>query len=442
MNHQLPTARDEETLAIARDVCDLAAHTHAGMAQLARRAAAFDSAEGWTGEGIRSCAHWLSINTGFGLSTGEALVTVGHALERLPLIAAAFGAGELSFDKVRELSRVATPADEQIWVELARQASGSQLSRIARACRRAMEADAPGRDAAQRARRGLWSSWDEDGMVRIRAVLAPEDGVKLERALQSVIRDLPEDGAEPADDHHAARRADALVAVCERALVPAEERGDRPVVIPGLVVHVDAALLTGDDPDGRCHLEDGPALPESVMRRIGCDTQVVAITERDGLPIDVGRARYIVPTPLRRALQARDRFCRFPGCPVSARQAHAHHIEHWLDDGKTDLDNLVSLCGYHHRRLHDREYRIEPDAGGELRFETASGAVIRVRSQGLDEAEQDPVLLRCRLAGQQALIDASTAAAGDAGAPYDLDYAVDVITDACAFARARAGPDG
>jgi hypothetical protein len=177
MNHQLPAARDEETLAIARDVCDLAAHTHAGMAQLARRAAEFDSAEGWTGEGIRSCAHWLSINAGFGLSTGEALVTVGHALERLPLIAAAFGAGEL-FDKVRELSRVATPADEPIWLELARQASGSQLSRIARACRRAMEADAPGRDAAQRAHRGLWFSWDEDGMVRIRAVLASEDGMK------------------------------------------------------------------------------------------------------------------------------------------------------------------------------------------------------------------------------------------------------------------------
>jgi hypothetical protein len=77
------------------------------------------------------------------------------------------------------------------------------------------------------------------------------------------------------------------------------------VVVPGLVVHVDAALLTGDDPDGRCHLEDGPALPESVLRRIGCDTQMVAITERDGLPIDVGRARYIVPTPLRRAIQAR-----------------------------------------------------------------------------------------------------------------------------------------
>jgi hypothetical protein len=68
---------------------------------------------------------------------------------------------------------------------------------------------------------------------------------------------------------------------------------------------------------------------------------VIAITERDGIPINVGRSRRILPRALRRAVQGRDRTCRFPGCAVPAQKTHAHHIEHWADGGPTDLGNLV-----------------------------------------------------------------------------------------------------
>jgi hypothetical protein len=137
-----------------------------------------------------------------------------------------------------------------------------------------------------------------------------------------------------------------------------------------MVVHVDAGVLTGETPDGRCHVENGPALSTAVVRRLGCDAEVLTLTERDGLPIDGGRARQIVSPRKRRAVQSRDRSCRFPGCAVPANRTQPHHIDHWFDLGPTELWNLVSLCGYHHHRHHDGEFDIRRTAEGDLRFET------------------------------------------------------------------------
>ena len=97
-------------------ITELAARVHAATAELARRLAAFDAARAWAGDGIRSCAHWLSINAGLDHHTASDLLRVGHALESLPLVAQAFAAGCLSLDKVRALSLVAPPADQELWV--------------------------------------------------------------------------------------------------------------------------------------------------------------------------------------------------------------------------------------------------------------------------------------------------------------------------------------
>jgi hypothetical protein len=109
VNPQLPTAADPESLEIATQICELAAYLHAGTARLARLTAEFDDRGGWNGYGLRSCAQWLTTTTGHGLHAGETIVAIGHAMETLPQIAAAFASGELSYDKVRELIRVATP---------------------------------------------------------------------------------------------------------------------------------------------------------------------------------------------------------------------------------------------------------------------------------------------------------------------------------------------
>jgi len=105
-------------------------------------------------------------------------------------------------------------------------------------------------------------------------------------------------------------------------------------------VHVDADVLSGASTGGRSRIEDGPWLPAQVVRGLS-DADVVTVTERDGLPIDVGRIHRLIPPRLRLAMHSRDEGCRFPGCSVPAPRTDGHHIKHWYEGGKTDLDNLV-----------------------------------------------------------------------------------------------------
>ncbi|HEY6378004.1 MAG TPA: DUF222 domain-containing protein [Candidatus Dormibacteraeota bacterium] len=448
MNDTPHTATRASVAQLGETLCELAARVHAGMAELTRMAAAFDDAEGWGGWGVRSCTHWLSINAGFDLFTGDELLRVGHALTRQPRLAAAFSAGELSFDKVRAVSRVATPADEEILLEIARQASGSQLARICRGYRRVLEANAREQAEAHLARRGMWAHWEDDGMLRLRAVLPPEDGALLLAALEAIVGPdplPPAQGAaaavpDPAYDSWAARRADALVALCSGALGSHGDGATAPAApaAPRLVVHVDVGVLTGAEPEGRCHLEDGPALSAAAARRLGCDAEVVAVTEREGLPIDVGRAKRVVSARLRRALHSRDRGCRFPGCAVPARLTHAHHVAHWASGGPTALANLASLCGFHHRRLHDGVYSIATGAEGDLRFATADGRTITVRR--LRVADDDGSNGGHGWPHEIATIRPETPRALAGGERCDLRYVVDTVIHACEHARIRAAP--
>ena len=79
--------------------------------------------------------------------------------------------------------------------------------------------------------------------------------------------------------------------------------------------------------------------------------------------LDVGRKTRAVPPAIRRALWSRDRGCRFPMC-ANRRFVHAHHVHHWAHGGRTSLDNLVLLCGFHHRLLHEGGYKMSLDAAG------------------------------------------------------------------------------
>ncbi len=103
---------EDAALDAGRQLCELSAHIQAAQAEFVQRLAAFDDGTGWGGAGIRSCAHWLSIQAGLDLHTSSDLLRVGHALADLPLIRQAFSAGQLSLDKVRAMLGVATPADE------------------------------------------------------------------------------------------------------------------------------------------------------------------------------------------------------------------------------------------------------------------------------------------------------------------------------------------
>src|SRR5258708_1117678 len=402
------------------------------MAKVALAAADFDEIEGWGSPGIRSFTHWLSINMGFDPHTGSELLRVGQALKKLPRIAEAFSAGHLSFDKARQITSVAAPATEEMLLEIARGASGSQLARICSSLRRYAEAEAIDHDQRQMASRGLWSHIDDDGMMRLIAKLPAEDGAIVMAALESITGSKPPANSadaevkDPADDPWAARRADALVAMSNHAVGGGAADVVKSAPTRQVVVHVDVGMLTGEETDGRTFMEGGAPLSREAARRIGCDCQIVPVIERDGLPIDVGRARRTISAPLRRAIEVRDRFCRFPGCGVPAHRAEGHHVVHWPDGGATERDNIVLLCLVHQQGLHDGGVQVVKTPGGGFKFETSDGHVIGERNLVAPQTQPSSAL--------------QTARSQWGGAPMDFDHLMCILPHSMELAEARAAP--
>jgi hypothetical protein len=149
--------------------------------------------------------------------------------------------------------------------------------------------------------------------------------------------------------------------------------GDRHQV----VVHIDASAIAaagGEDDAGSGELMDGVPLPAEAARRLACDASVVALVERDGEPLSVGRKTRSIPPSIARALSRRDGGCRFPGCGRD-RFVDAHHIQHWAHGGETALTNLVQLCRHHHRLLHEGGFTVEAH-GDDFVFRRPSGAIV------------------------------------------------------------------
>jgi hypothetical protein len=79
--------------------------------------------------------------------------------------------------------------------------------------------------------------------------------------------------------------------------------------------------------------------------------------KRSAAVLDVGRRTRAIPTAIRRALWIRDKGCRFPGC-ASTRFLHGHHVQRWLHGGRTSLDDLILLCSFHHRLVHEGGFTV------------------------------------------------------------------------------------
>src|SRR5687768_5109196 len=140
-----------------------------------------------------------------------------------------------------------------------------------------------------------------------------------------------------------------------------------------IVVHVDAETLRHSTA-GRCNFEHGPSVSAETCRRLSCDCSVVPILANDdGEPLNVGRKTRSIPPALHRAMSSRDKgCCRFPGC-ANTRYLDGHHIKHWAHGGETKLSNLVSLCRFHHRQVHEGNVVVLVLDDGAIRFVTPDG---------------------------------------------------------------------
>jgi hypothetical protein len=356
---------------LEQEICELAAHLAAGTCRWLLLIEEFDRRRGWAEWGVRSCAHWLSWRCSIGLVAAREHVRVARQLPDLPHVRRFFGSGELSYTKVRAVTRVATPETEDKLVELALHATGAQLDKLIRGYRSALGATLATAQTAYERRSVGWS-WEEDGSLQVHARLPADQGALLLAALRSF-----EEG-QGADDDPGARAADALASLARAGLDSSSAgraRGPAGADPWELVVHVDVESLGQDRIVERSELENGPSLAPETVRRLSCDAGVVRIVERDGQPISVGRRTRTIPPALRRALRSRDDGCRFPGC-VHRRFLHAHHIHHWARGGPTTLHNLVQLCSYHHRLVHEGGFSVERAGPRAVRFRRPDGHLI------------------------------------------------------------------
>jgi len=166
------------------DIAELSAHLDAATARLLDLIRDFDLRGGW-GNGFRSCAAWLTWRVGLDPGAARERVRVARALGMLPLLAGALARGELSYSKVRALTRVATPETEERLLKVGRAGTAEHVARIVRGWRR-VDRIAETRETIRRhRRRALHVYQDEDGMVVIRGRLEPEAGAVLMKALEA-----------------------------------------------------------------------------------------------------------------------------------------------------------------------------------------------------------------------------------------------------------------
>jgi hypothetical protein len=339
----------EEIAALGEAIAETAAIIDVATHRLLSQLREFDRVDGWHRAGALSCAHWLSWRVGMDLGAAREKVRVAKRLGELPLIDEALKRGEISYCKVRAMTRVATAESEGDLLGMARAATGAQLEKI---CRLKRRVDALGDEKEVECRRYVVERPTDDGMVSIQLRLLPEEAARVMKAM---------------DVMGSGNRADGAVAMAEAALLGGGEGASvRPPV--EVVVHVQASDL-----EGRTELGDG--ISAEVSRRVLCDSGVVPMLEDDqGRAIDVGRKTRTIPAALRRALESRDGGCRFPGCS-NRIFTDAHHIVHWIDGGETSLENTLLTCRRHHRALHEHGFSLER-VGEALVFRDPSGQVV------------------------------------------------------------------
>lgn len=219
-------AEADELEDLADQITTLAAHIHAANHQLLTLIAEFDQRRGWEVGGFPSCAHWLAFHTGMDMGTAREKVRTARALEDLPQISAAMSLGELSFSKVRSLTRVCTPANESELLAFARTNTTANLERLVRGWRRNNRLDEVELERVRHRSRTFSVFPDEDGMYVVRGRVDPEVGAVLMRAVEAASDALfrPELAEEIEPQQ---RRADALGLVAERALAAGFGNGAR-----------------------------------------------------------------------------------------------------------------------------------------------------------------------------------------------------------------------
>jgi hypothetical protein len=330
----------------------------ASAAELCVLIQAADIGQSWMTDGARSPTDWVAARLRLRPDTARQLVSVARRLSDLPLLSERFAAGDLSLDQVDAISRMATADTEAGLIEEALGLSNALLDRKAR------RANPPSREDEREAHRvrALWIQRTLDGASgRLTAHLPHLDLEIVETAIRDRADKIGPDPETGLFDAYSQRLADGLVEVCATT-------GDQTTTSPPQVtVFADLEALTTTD-SGVTELGSGALIPNETARRLACDCVVETVITDGSVVVGIGRNSRTIPGWLRRLVHHRDGgSCRFHGCDNN-HWLQVHHILHWSKGGATDLDNLILLCGFHHRFVHEHGWHITRNSNNQFVF--------------------------------------------------------------------------
>jgi hypothetical protein len=317
-----------------------------------------------------TAASWIARTCKMSVTSALDRLRVGEQLESMPNVKAALISGEIGYQSASQLSRLREKLGEKKdlfneaeMLGFARQFSVHDLRELCDVAWHVVDPDGFFKDAEENySRRRLHISQMADGMHRVDGVLDPVTAA----ALKTVIDPLAKRKG-PEDERTAAqRRHDALGEVVNHAM----DQGTLPRrngVRPHINLTTTIEGLKNEVGAPPADLELSLPISTRTLERITCDSTMSRVLLADSMVIDVGRATRTVSGPTRRALRTRDRGCRFTGCDRPVDWSNPHHIIHWARGGPSNLPNMVLLCHYHHRLVHEGGWQVIK-SGREFRF--------------------------------------------------------------------------
>jgi hypothetical protein len=319
----------------------------------------FDTSGEYAADGAVSVIAWLKWKCKLSGGAAAERVEIAHQLEKLPQTEAAFVSGDLGYQHValmaqaaKHVGAAAVRKEEASLLRAAQTMDPGQFMSVAKNFEHRIDAEGALTEANRaHARRYLHVGEPQDGMVRIDGLLDAEGGATVRRALQAFMKPSKND-----ERSHGQRQHDALIELClQRAASRRDGAGPRPQ----LIIRASLDTLAGIPGAPAGELDGGGTIPAATVQRIACDTALSRLTGRGELEHELSHATRTIPPSTRRALEARDHKCVFPGCDRPLSWCDGHHLVWWINGGATELPNLALLCRHHHRMVHEEGWTLE-----------------------------------------------------------------------------------
>jgi hypothetical protein len=338
----------------------------------ARLAAEFETEETEERLDAPTAGEWIRHNCKTSRSVAYDSINVGEQLSRLPKCAEAVVAGEIGFAHLSVIARTASALskkdpesafNEDDVLARARESSAGRLWHYCVRLRHALDPEGVAREQriAVEERRLQFTVWD-DGSLLISGQLDPIGGAAVRTALEPLAQPMGQ-GDDRCLEH---RQANAFVELAthslDAGLVP-QHASQRP----HLQVTTSLETLQGLPGSPAADMEFSTPIAAVTVQRLACDANIARVVfGPDSVVVDVGRAARVVSGATRRALNARDQHCQWPGCERTASWSAAHHLVHWIQGGATDLSNLILLCHRHHWMVHEGGWKLARSDDGRL----------------------------------------------------------------------------